>query len=204
MPELTEFAATALRPEEDYDGVAFRDLDLSDQQGTNARFLDCEMSRCDLSRTVLSRSRWSDCRLEQVRGVGVDLSEATLLDVSLTGARLGALAAYGSSWRRVRVRGGKVDFLNLRGATLREVVFEDCVLVEPDLAGATLASVSFRGCTLVEPELGGAAFTAVDLSGAHLREPRGLASLRGATISRLQLLELADSLAAQLGITVAE
>lgn len=83
-------------------------------------------------------------------------------------------------------------------------MFEDCVLVEPDLAGATLASVSFRGCTLVEPELGGAAFTAVDLSGAPLREPRGLASLRGATISRLQLLELADSLAAQLGITVAE
>jgi len=120
----------------------------------------------------------------------------------VTGARLGALAAYGSTWRRVRVHGGKLEFLNLRGATLREVQFEDCMLIEPDFEGATLRDVTFPGCTLVGAQLHGARLTNVDLARARLAEPKGLTSLGGATISRLQLLELADAFADQLGITV--
>ena len=33
---------------------------------------------------------------------------------------------------RVLVRGGKLDFLNLRTATPRDATFEGCVLGEPD------------------------------------------------------------------------
>ncbi len=62
--------------------------------------------------------------------------------------------------------------------------------------------MTFSGCTLVGAQLHGAKLTAVDLSDARFLEPQGLTSIGGATISRVQLLELADAFADQLGITV--
>ena len=52
------------------------------------------------------------------------------------------------------MRGGKVDFLNLRGAGLKDVAFVDCVVVELDLQEATVDGLTFEGCTLVEPTFG--------------------------------------------------
>lgn len=202
MPAPTTPFTGTLQPEQDYDGLSFQGLDLTGARGASSRFLECVLDGCDLTSAVLAGSRWSESTLRRVRGVGTDLSEASLLDVSVTDARLGALAAYGSTWRRVSVHGGKIEFLNLRGATLREVQFEDCMLVEPDFADATLRDVTFAGCTLVGAQLRGATLTDVDLSAARLVEPKGVTSLGGATISRVQLLELADAFADQLGIRV--
>jgi uncharacterized protein YjbI with pentapeptide repeats len=104
----------------------------------------------------------------------------------------------------VRFEGCKIEFLNLRGATLADVHLVDCQLVEPDLAEATLSQVSFEGSRLVSPEFGRARMTDVDLSAADLVGPRGLAGLRGATISALQLIDLASAMAAELGIVLAD
>ena len=84
------------------------------------------------------------------------------------------------------------------------MVFADCVLTEPDFGSARLTGVRFDGCRLVAPDFSRATLAKVDLSGAELVAPRGLTSLSGATISRLQLLDLAPALADQLGISVAD
>jgi uncharacterized protein YjbI with pentapeptide repeats len=196
-----DFAGT-VEPGGVYDELRFSGTDLVRADAADARFLDTVLDRADLTEARLHGSRWTGCHLERVHGVGTELMDASLLDCEVTEPRLGALAAYGSAWRRVRVRGGKVDFLNLRGATLREVTFEDCVLVEPDFAGATLIDVTFEGCSLTASQWSNVTLTKVDLSGARLVAPLGLASLRGATISRVQLLDLADAFADQLGIRV--
>lgn len=178
--------------------------DLSGQDAGSARFLECRFEECDLTEVRAPRARFADTTLYAVRGAGVDLAESEWLDSVVTGARLGAVQLFGADLRRVRFEGGKIDFLNLRGATLREVTFTDCVLTEPDFGGATLEQVTFEGCRLVAPDFNQAKMKKVDLSGAQLSAPRGLASLSGATISRLQLLDLAPNLADQLGITVAD
>ena len=201
---MVDFSRTddPLRPEGVYDELRFTGDDLLNADAGHARFLDCHLDGADVTQARLEGSRWTECRLERVRGVGTQLADASLLDCRLTEPRLGAVAAYGSSWRRVHVLGGKVDFLNLRGATLREVTFEDCVLVEPDFATATLTDVTFDGCTLTAPQWSQATLKQVDLSGARLVAPLGLTSLRGAVIGRLQLMDLADAFADQLGIRV--
>jgi uncharacterized protein YjbI with pentapeptide repeats len=139
-----------------------------------------------------------------VHGTGLDLSGSAWQDCVVLGGRLGAVALYDAELTRVRFEGCKVDYLNLRGARLRDVQFVDCQLVEPDFAEATLKDVDFSGSRLVAPEFGRATLSGVDLSGALLTSPRGLASLGGATISRVQLLEFADAFADELGITVSE
>ncbi len=65
-----------------------------------------------------------------MEAVSLDLSDATVRDSLVDRPRIGALAASGVTWTRVRVRGGKVDFLVLDGARLRDVAFEGCVIGE--------------------------------------------------------------------------
>ena len=76
------------------------------------------------------------------------------------------------------------------------------MLLEPDFADATLTDVTFDGCVLTTAQWSKATLSKVDLSGARLVAPQGLTSLRGATIGRVQLIELADAFADQLGIRV--
>jgi uncharacterized protein YjbI with pentapeptide repeats len=187
----------------DYDAETFRD-DLSGQVADHARFLECTFEGCDLTELRARRARFSETSMYAVHGAGADLSESTWLDGVVSGARLGAFALHGAELTRVRFEGCKIEFLNVRGATLRDVSFVDCQLVEPDFAEAKLTRVDFSGSRLVAPELGRSILSGVDLSGAEVTAPRGLASLGGATISRLQLIDFAEAFAVELGVTVTD
>ncbi|GGR02301.1 hypothetical protein GCM10010261_55580 [Streptomyces pilosus] len=203
LPAPERFEGGRLEPDGDYDGLEFREEDLTGQDGGGARFLDCALRGCALDGTRLSRARLLDSVLAGVRGVGTDLAEATLRDVELTDARLGGTQLHGAVLERVLVRGGKIDFLNLRGARLKDVVFEGCVLVEPDFGGARLERVEFVDCALKGADLSGATLKDVDLRGAAALEiARGVDRLSGAVVSTAQLLDLAPVLAAELGIGV--
>ncbi|MET9961045.1 pentapeptide repeat-containing protein [Streptomyces sp. NPDC006326] len=203
LPELTPWEGGELEPDGDYDGLEFADLDLAGQEGIGARFMDCALRRCALDEAGLAKARVLDSVLEGIRGVGTDLSGASLRDVELLEARLGGVQLHGSVWERVVVRGGKIDYLNLRTARLKDVVFEECVLVEPDFGGAVLERVEFRGCALRGADFTGARLADVDLRGAaELDIARGVDALSGAVISPGQLFDLAPALAAQLGLRV--
>ena len=129
--------------------------------------MDCALTGCALDETRLHRARVLDSVLTGIRGVGTDLAEATLRDVELVDARLGGVQLHGAVLERVLVRGGKIDYLNLRKARLKDVVFEGCVLVEPDFGGARAGAGGVRG---LRAEGGG-------LSAAH---PGGRGSAGGA------------------------
>lgn len=203
LPELAGWPGGELEPDGDYDGLEFADLDLAGQEGVGARFMDCAVRRCVLDEAGLAKARFLDSVLEGVRGVGTDLSGASLRDVEMVDARLGGVQLHGAALERVVVRGGKIDYLNLRQARLKDVVFEGCVLVEPDFSGAALERVEFRECVLRGADFGGARMAEVDLRGADVLEiVRGVEALAGAVISPAQLFDLAPALAAQLGVRV--
>lgn len=118
-------------------------------------------------------------------------------------ARLGGVQLHGAVLERVVFRGGKIDYLNLRAARLKDVVFENIVLVEPDFAGAVLERVEFVDCVLKEADLTGVVLKDVDLRGAaELGIARGVERLAGAVISAAQLMDLAPVLAVEMGIRV--
>ncbi len=107
----------------------------------------------------------------------------------------------GSDLTRVRLRGGKVDYLNLRAATLTDVHLDDVVVGELDLGGASATRLRVDGA-LGRLDVTGADLRDVDLRGADLRAPTGLAGLAGAVVSPAQLLELAPALADHVGLRV--
>ncbi|GGQ09241.1 pentapeptide repeat-containing protein [Streptomyces mutabilis] len=203
LPPLEPYDGNGLEPDGDYDGLEFRETDLTGQDGVGARFMDCALTGCALDEASLPRARLLDTVLNSVRGVGVNLAEATLRDVELHDARLGGTQLHGAVLERVLIRGGKIDYLNLRRSRLKDVVFEGCVLVEPDFGGARLERVAFVDCALKETDFSAATLTDVDLRGAApLELARGVDRLSGAVISPAQLLDLAPVLAAELGMRV--
>ncbi|GFM98555.1 hypothetical protein Sfulv_33660 [Streptomyces fulvorobeus] len=123
--------------------------------------------------------------------------------MEIVDARLGGVQLHGAVLERVLVRGGKVDYLNLRKARLKDVVFEGCVLSEPDFGGAHLVRVEFRDCVLRRADFSAVRMESVDLrTVAELDIARGVERLAGAVISPSQLMELAPAFAAQIGVRV--
>lgn len=203
LPPLTPYEDAELEADGDYDGLRFSSVDLADQSGRGARFMDCALDGCALDRTELVRARFLDSVLTGVRGVATELAEASLRDVEIVDARLGGVQMHGAVLERVLVRGGKIDYLNLRGARLTDVVFEGCVLAEPDFADARLVRVEFRDCVLRRADFSNATLDSVDLRpAAELDIARGVERLAGAVISPVQLMELAPAFAAQIGVRV--
>lgn len=83
------------------------------------------------------------------------------------------------------------------------MVFEGCVLVEPDFGGARLERVEFVDCVLKGADFSGVSLTDVDLRrAAEVSFARGVDRLAGAVISPAQLLDLAGVFAAEVGVRV--
>jgi uncharacterized protein YjbI with pentapeptide repeats len=122
--------------------------------------------------------------------------------VELRNPRLGSAELYDSGWQSVRIEGGKLDFLNLRGGKLTDVLITDCIINELDLGSATATRVSLRGCTIGTLDVTGARLKDFDLRGADFRGISGLGNIAGLVIDDYQLGLLAPLLAAQLGVTV--
>ena len=148
-------------------------------------------------------ARLVDTSWSRVRADELSLARTTWWDGTLTDCRLGAVQAYGSSWTRVTVHGGKVDYLNLRESELVDVVLDGCVVDELALGGATVRRLVLRGSTVRRLDVTAARLVDVDLRGlSGLQHIEGVAGLAGATITGDLLLELAPALAEQLGIQV--
>ncbi|HEU5159569.1 MAG TPA: pentapeptide repeat-containing protein [Streptosporangiaceae bacterium] len=190
------------RPDETYDAIHVDGGTVAAPDAAHARFLECAFTQVTFDGGTARRARLSDVWLREVRMIAVDLAETEWLDATLLDCVLAGTEAYGADLRRVVFRGGKLDSVNFRDATLTDVRFENCVLRDVDLGGATLERVRFPGCRLSEVELTGVTLTKVDLRGAELDIVGGHESLRGATISTAQLIDLAPALARSLGITV--
>lgn len=203
LPELDPYEGGALEREGDYDSLEFDEVELTGQDGRGARFLECALRDVGLDEARLGHARLLSCRLERVRGVGTQLPGAQLRDVEMDQVRLGGVQLHGATLERVRIVGSKIDYLNLRQAKLRDVVFENCVLREPDFAGAALRRVSFVGCELRGAGFAQAGLRDVDFRGAaSLDLSDGFDRLAGCVVTPTQLLDLAPALAARLGITV--
>jgi uncharacterized protein YjbI with pentapeptide repeats len=202
LPELKPFSGAALEPRGDYEAVDFTGRDLSGQHADAAGFLRCRLARCRLDGLALARARIGDCLLTECRAATIDLASSIVRDTLLEDARIGVLAASEAGWSGIRVRGGKIDLLDLSRGRLTDLAFEGCTIGVLDLTGSRVRTIRFETCEVGELVVDDARLADVDLSGAALRLVRGIGSLRGATIARDQLVDLAPLFAAHLGLRV--
>jgi len=152
----------------------------------------------------------ADLRGLRVRDSVVEVLDAPVLrasssawrEVRIAGGRVGSAELYDAGLNGVEFVGMKLGFVNLRGSTLTDVVFRDCVIDELDIADARLLRVSFDGTRIRAAEGSNTRIDHVDLRSADLDRVERLEGFRGATIAADQLYTLAPLLAAQAGYRV--
>jgi uncharacterized protein YjbI with pentapeptide repeats len=191
-----------LEPESAYKGMAFFDLDLEARTAESVEFRQSRFRRSSLAGSHLQRVRFADCLVEasdwsNLRGDGGTFERVKVADSRLTG-----LAWADGLLRDAAFGGCKLDLSNWRFATFDVAVFTDC-----NLAGADFTSADLRGASFVRCDLSGAQFSNATMEGARFRGCElagigGMTSWAGAIVHEDDLLVLAQTMAAALGIAV--
>ena len=97
-----------------------------------------------------------------------------------------------------------MNLTGFRFGRLSRVRFETCRLVESDFQAATVTACTFIDCDLSGSELSHARFAGSALRGCRLDGVSGIEALRGASVARSDLFELADVFAATLGVQLSD
>jgi uncharacterized protein YjbI with pentapeptide repeats len=156
----------------------------------------------DLGESKLRAVEFVDVIAERVDAANGDWGGAQLRRTLFSDARLTGLSFAEAQIKEVSFKACKLDYTNFRHSEIEQVSFEDCVLTGADFQGASIKATVFSHCRLVEADFSKAAMSRVDLRGSELRPAGSVLGLRGAIIDPLQLMELSQTLAQELGITV--
>lgn len=177
-------------------------LDVAGERLPDLEIEECVVGTLRADGTDLRGLRVRDSVVETLDAPVLRASSSAWREVRVAGGRVGSAELYDATLNGVEFVGMKLGFVNLRGSTLTDVVFRDCVLDELDIADARLLRVSFEGTRIRSAEGSNTRIDHVDLRTADLDRVERLEGFRGATIGADQLYALAPLLAAQAGYRV--
>jgi uncharacterized protein YjbI with pentapeptide repeats len=168
----------------------------------SGRVTRAHLKDVDFGESKLRAIKLVDVDGERIDAANGDWGGAQLRRTQFSDARLTGLSFAEARIEEVSFKGCKLDYANFRHSTIAQVSFEDCVLTGADFQGASIDATLFSHCQLAEADFSKAELSLVDLRGSELALAGSVLGLRGAIIDPLQLMELARSLAQELGINV--
>lgn len=202
LPDVDETDPDLLTAQGNYDAMRFVDADLSYRNLSGCVFLECEFVRPIADDTEFRSTRFSETRIDGMAAPVFRTDRAGFRDVVVANSRLGVVEASNTDIQSTLFDSCKLDFLNLRAAELTNVIFRNCRIGEVDFNGCTASRVAFEGCVIESLSLGQTRLENVDLRGADIGIINGLEGARGVTLSRGQVIVLAETFARHLGIAV--
>jgi hypothetical protein len=201
---LPEGDVQTLEPHETREGERFDGGDLTDVDLSGAAFLEFEFDGVTLTGTGLRGSRFVDGLVTSSFATSLIAARSTWRRVRVENARWGSAELFDAEFESVVVSGGKVDFLNFRGARLTDVMIENAQITELDLGGFTGTRVALSHCRIDTIDFTRATCVDVDLRSTTFSRVIGIQGMRGAILSELQLAEFAPVMAEMLGIRIEE
>lgn len=195
--------AVEFRDDIDIDGADLQALRLGEQPVLHdVRLVRSRVRGVSFAGSHLKGLQLRDVRFEAVDAVGARWPEVAMMRIEFRDCRLSGIDLAQAALRHVRFIGCRLDAANLRMVDADHLRFEDCELRDIDFGSALLRSVGFEGSRLEAADFSNARCRDVDLRGARVMSIRGVAGLRGASIAPDQVLPLAPSVFADLGITI--
>lgn len=202
LPHLEDATGDDLGVDDECEAERFIDIDLTGRDLMGIKFAECELENVGLHEADLRGARFVETRISRTNSPILSAPLSTWRDVAIDQSRIGSGELFESNWRSVRFSHCKLGYLNFRSAELTDVEFVDCAIDELDLGGAKATRVALAGTSIGSLDVSRANLVDVDLRGAEFSSIRGVDGLRGATITELQLAELAPMIASHLGIRV--
>jgi uncharacterized protein YjbI with pentapeptide repeats len=188
-----------------HDGVGWAALDLSGERVLDRELVECLLTGATLDDTVLTGSRFRECRLERCTATRLRIDRADWREVEVADARFGAFEGYDGEFRIVAFTGCRLGYVNLRGSRVTDLTLEGCHVDDLDLGDAEVNRLTLVDCTVSRLLLGGSVLRDVDLRGLDVARLDELVGDRfdGVTVAPDQLVALAPLLAARLGVAIA-
>ncbi|QFG23400.1 pentapeptide repeat-containing protein [Actinomadura sp. WMMB 499] len=193
-----------LRDDGTYIALEWGPFDLVGHDVESVDFERCRFTDTRLSAGTLRRAGFAD-----VAFTGCDLANLRLFDSRAFSARVRTSRLTGMSWtdcgfRDVLFDECRADLSDYRFSRFKDVVFRDCNLQEANFQGADLSGVRFENCRLAGAQFSDATLTGARFTGCDLWDVAGVASLGGAILAPSDARSALPSLAAALGITIAD
>jgi fluoroquinolone resistance protein len=175
--------------DEEFSGVRFVDVDLTEATTRGAVFTDC----------VFENVKFNVSKHEATAFVNCTFRRCNFFDTSFTGCKVIGAVFDACEFGIMRAAGGDWSFSGFPRADLEGVEFTAVRLRETDLTHAKCARSTFSGCDLSGSSLHGADFSGADLRGSALGDLDPLTvTLRGAIVTA----EQAVAIVAGLGLVV--
>jgi uncharacterized protein YjbI with pentapeptide repeats len=192
----------ALAEQETHESEHFDGGDATDADLAGITFMDCVLDAVNLTDAQLRGAQFVDSRLTATFATSLGAARSGWRRVSIENPRWGSAELFDSRLESVHLRGGKIDFLNLRSATLTDVLIEDAHITELDLSTFRGTRVAIRNCRIETLDLTRASCVDVDLRDSSFSRINGIEGLRGTILNEAQLAEFAPVLADHIGIRV--
>lgn len=204
QPRIGQLVAksAALTKQANLRNLELNDVDWSNQEASLVKLDEISATSLKLSSAKLSKFEISDCRFKNCQLTGTKLIDSNWLRVEVIGSRCSGLDLAGAHLSDAIFKDCKLDLANFRWAEFKRVKFQDCELREADFGGAKFYDVSFTNCNIEQVDFSQAKLTNVDLQTSALIDLKGVLSLKGAMLSRDQLIQISGALAAEAGIII--
>ena len=186
-PRLPATPATAVPELEDH--AEWRELELTGEDVSGARVRGLELT---------------DVVLRQCNTANLTALKASLSRCEFAGCRMTGLALPDSTLEDVRFTDGLIDLAAFGFSRFRRVIFANCILRDADFTDARFESVRFHRCEMQGVTFTGARFAKSEMRGCTLEGIRGIEGLRGVAMDWSDVVGLAGTFAAALGIEVVE
>ncbi|MEH3089050.1 MAG: hypothetical protein PGN24_05385 [Microbacterium arborescens] len=170
--------------------------------GAHARLAESVVAPTALERLDLVGSILADVRFDDIAAAELLARDASWRTVLIAAGRIGTLDAARGRWDGVVLRGLRIDYLSVSGATVRDVVIADCRIGTLDAPGAQLERVRFENTTVDEFDTRAMTSSDLDLRGLEALAFTDVRALRDVTLSLRQAEAHAAALAGALGIDV--
>lgn len=185
-----------------YEEIEVADAAVPDQHAGGVTLQTVRLTKVDLSGSRLEHLKLIDSRLSACSLANVQGRRANVTRVAIATSRLTGIHLPEATLRDVTIQGCRVDLASFGFSRLLRVTFDDCLLVQTDFLESQLESVRFRHCDLSRADFRGAALKLCELRGCNLTDLQGVKSLRGAALEWRDIVEMAGTWAAALGIEV--
>lgn len=179
------------------DGGSLRSLDLEHVRLLTGKVQELRTARAAFTEVRSDSVEFSGCDFSSLNWTASKLTRVRFTNCKLLGAQLSDM-----TMEHVVFANCKFDYATVeRLKTTGPVIFFGCSLSEAQFDGCDLSSVLFDGCSMSLTEFSRGTYRGCDLRGNDLSSARGVANLHGIVIDRAQTLQLAEALAADLGVT---
>lgn len=168
--ELRPVLATTLKDDDLFEDFLMKEIDLSENEGLDIRFLTGIINHSRFDGTKLSRTKMANIVIENSYLSNADWNKSLFSSVAINGSKLTGFQAISGKWNDVVIKRSKADLSLLALTKMKNIVFEDCILTDADFQECDMDNVRFNGCNLTNTSFLGARFKNVDLRGSNIEK----------------------------------